>query len=203
MNTNREELLQAVNDLIFEPDPEFKRNALESAGQVRKVYPLKLTGELAVLNPLLNLMLDDPEGFTRVQALIDNKRLAAGLEAIWPQPAKLSFKDRKNEYQSEFMRVKRARSGRAIAIENMQRGEADKLEGHPRAEFDKMVTRSWNARHKTAQDLASAAAGRALSREEQRVVREAFWATIDRELDDLEEQVRREMLKPSHMRRKI
>lgn len=201
MTPTREALLEAINDLIHDPDPRVKKSALDSVISVGKNYPVRLTGDMRVLNPLVDLALADPDAWEAVKKLIDDKRMVGGLPPAWPAPERPRFNIR--EYQRQLMAQIRERGGRAVELENLQRSDRDKLIGAGRAEFMRRQTLEWGKRRDKALDEAAQVAGRKLSKVEQDAVRSRFWASIDDELDSKEAQVRAELLKPPHQRRKI
>lgn len=73
MTPTREALLEAINDLIHDPDPRVKKSALDSVISVGKNYPVRLTGDMRVLNPLVDLALADPDAWEAVKKLIDDE----------------------------------------------------------------------------------------------------------------------------------
>lgn len=204
MTPEKQALLDAINNLVEDASPGYKRDAMEAVSRLRPTYPVAFTGKLRVLNPLLDMQLDAPAAWERIKHLIDDRRAKLDLEPIWPEPGRVLFKDRKNEYQRNLMASIRERCNRAVEIENMQRPEKDRLKGNPRTEFMKTVNHEWAKRRDAAIHAAAQAALPArLSRDQISTVRDRFWESIDRELDEREELVRQEILKPVHLRRKI
>lgn len=194
---------EAVRDLVSDPDPRPKVEALEATFEVSRRHPVKLTGTMAVLNPLLVLRHENPEGWEAVKALIDSKRAMKSLKPAWPAPSRETFADRKPEYQRQLMAERRERSRRAADIENLQRSEREQLIGKARMEFMDHTFAKWAKRRDLYLENITAELGRSLSRPEAATHREAFWKIIDAELDEKEEAVRRELLKPAAQRRKI
>lgn len=201
MTVDKQALLDAVNDLVKDPDPTYKLAAMDAVFALRRNYPVILSGELRVLNPLIHLRIQDPERYGAVQELIDEKRSTTGKSPCWPEAEDLRFD--KVEYQRQLMAVRRARSGRAVEIENSQRSEKDRLIGNARLEFERVTLAAWGERVRAAVEKAKENAGGKLPKLEQDAVREAMWSQIDAEMDDREERVRRELLKPAHLRQKV
>lgn len=201
MPTDREALLEAVNDLIHDPDPRLKKDALDAIAPVAKLYPVRLAGEMKVLNPLVVLRNTDQTAWEAVKKLIDKKRELGSLPVLWPEPGKPKFDIR--EYQRQLMAQIRERTSRACELENLQRSDRDRLIGNARLEFMRQTGLAWGKRRDALLASAAADAGRKLTKPEQDAIRDTFWATVDRELDERESAIRLELLKPVHQRRKI
>lgn len=201
MATDKDALLAAVNDLVKDADPSYKLAAMDAVFALRRNYPVSLTGELRALNALISLRQEDEEKYGAVQELIDDKRQALGFTPCWPEPTEVRFD--KGEYQRQLMAIRRARSGRAVEIENAQRTEKDRLMGVARLEFERVTLAAWGERVKAAVERAKTAAGGTLPKAQQDAIRENTWKQIDAELDAREEAVRREFLKPVHQRQKV
>lgn len=203
MSTDKQALLEAINDLIHDRSAEFKVNALIEVAKLNRVYPVKLAGHMSVLNPLVTLQKEDEEAWEKIKRLIDNKREIAGFEPLWPVSKPQSFAERKNEYQRQLMAKRRERANRAADIENMQRSERDQLIGNARLEFMRTVTNTWGKQRDARIEQAKAAAGHKLTKAELDSIRDRFWESVDAQLDEKEELVRREILKPPHLRKHI
>lgn len=203
MTVDKQALLDAVNDLIADDAPRAKLEALDVVYEVSRRHPVKLTGDMAVLNPLLTLRREDELGWENVKTMIDAFRAKAGKPPCWPAPKPERFIDRKNEYQRAFMLRKRERMLRASEIENLQREPHERLIGNARLDFERRVAAHWAELRDAALEKARLANGGKLSRDEAADIRDAFWGRVDAELDAKEEAVRRELLKPKHMRHKI
>lgn len=202
MSTDKQALLEAVNDLIQDHAAALKVTALDEVAKLKRRYPIKLTGELAILNPLLNLMSDDPDAWEQVKILIDKKRALLEFEPLWPAPKKVTFADRKNEYQAKLMARIRERANRAVEIENMQRPERDRLIGNARLEFMRLTTNKWG-KERDARIAAEKAAAGKLTKAQIDAIRDKFWLSVDEMLDEKEALVRKEILKPAHQRQRI
>lgn len=201
MDIDRNALLDAVNDLIAEDDPRYKVEALDATFALGKLYPVRLARELSVLNALLDLRGSDEVSFENIKKLIDKKRDSVGKPPCWPELPPEKFD--KTEYQRQPMAQRRERAGRAADIENSQRPERDKLRGNPRLEFERQVLASWGEGLSSQLEIARTASGGRLTRSQQDAIRTRYWESVDRTLDEREELVRKEMLKPAHQRRKV
>lgn len=202
MSTDKQALLEAVNDMIRDQGAAIKVTALEEVSKLKRRYPVKLAGELAVLNPLLALAHDDPPAWDQVKILIDKKRALLEFEPLWPAPKKVTFADRKNEYQAKLMARIRERANRAVEIENLQRPERDRLIGNARLEFMRLTTNKWG-KERDARIAAEKAAAGKLTKAQIDAIRDKFWQSVDEMLDEKEALVRKEILKPAHQRQRI
>lgn len=152
---------------------------------------MRLAGELAVLNPILELMLaGDDQAFSQVALLIDARRTAAGLDLMWPPEEPDKFDRVAN--QRRIMAERRARSGRAAKIENASRSERNRLYGNARLEFERNVLNKWGRQLEASLNAARQRNGGTLSRETTQRIRAAFWADIDDQMSADEERLRRE-----------
>jgi hypothetical protein len=201
MPYTKEALLEAVNHMIAETDPRYTLEALQATSTLRARHPVKLSGVLSVLNPLLELQDDNPVGFQRIQGLIDARRTHAGLAPCWPKGDPEKFD--KNAYQRQLMAMRRERSGRALAIENMQRTERDRLVGTNRLEYENRQLGLWGEKADILVDEAKKASGGRISRDQIAAIKQRFFESLEVELDEREAAVRAELLKPAHMRQKI
>lgn len=172
-------------------------DSLVAVARLAAHHPVRMDGELAPLNALVSVFARNPDGFHRLMALIDAKRAAKGRTPMVPTTEK---RYDKTEYMRAFMDAKRQRENRAVEAENALRPAADRLIGNARMEFKRVQSAKWNARLQAALDAAREAHGARLPKAVQDKTRDDFWAMIDAELDDLEEYVRTEQLKPAHMR---
>lgn len=200
MKHTKQELIAAMNALILAEDPRKMTDALDRAEAVSKAIPIELVGEMAVLNPLLELALTDTKQLAIVRGAIDQRREAAGMEPCWPVETK---KFDRVANQRRIMQLRRLRAGRAVTIENMQRSERDKIVGLDRLEFERRTLKAWGDRIRAALDAARSEKGARLSRDQQDALRERLWDELDAELDEKESRVRAELLKPPHLRQKV
>ena len=199
MSHTKQELLNAINDLVQDDNPGVKLEAMSAISDMRRRYPVNLTGELSVLNPLLELD-DDPERLEAVRALIDREREKLGKHPCWPETV-ATFD--KNAYQRELMQQRRLRAGAAVEIENMQRPEKDQLRGSKRLDFENYALNLWGAELQARVDAARASHGGKLKREQVSAIRERYWTEIDEWLEVARGQIRSETMKATHQRRKI
>lgn len=203
MPVDKQALLDAVNDLIAEERPQAKLEALDVVYEVSRRHPVKLAGSMAILNPLLALRQEDSQGWENVKTMIDDFRAKAGRPPCWPAPKPERFIDRKNDYQRAFMLRKRERLSRVSEIENLQREPHERLMGNAKLDFERRAANLWAEQRDALIEKARLAGGGRLSREDAARIRDTFWERVDAELDAKEEAVRKEALKPKHMRRKI
>lgn len=185
-------LLAAIEDLVNEPEPRYKRDALAALEEINRVYPMRFAGALEVLNPLAAIMLNSSKEFDRIALLIESRRTAAGKELMWPPPEPEKFNRIAN--QRRIMRERRARSARALTYENAVRADKDKLVGKARLTFEDAVLAKWGRQLDHKLESARIQNGGPLSREATQRIREAHWAAVDAELDELEAARRREGL---------
>lgn len=200
MTTHKQNLLESINYLVALPDPRYAVEALEATRALQVNFPVKLSQDLAVLNPLLALQRDTPEVWPRVQLLIDAKRLEAGLPPCWPAAPPEKFD--KVKYQRMLMAERRAYSGRAALIENLQRPTSEKLRGNNRLEFERNQLLRWGSIIKEQVYAARSEQG-TLTKAQENAIKSRFWENLESTLDDYEAAVRAELLKPPHQRRKI
>ena len=182
-------LLEAVNALVKTEDASKLFESFEAVARLPPDLPVKLSGDAAVLNPLLALRRQDRTKFDGVIELVEGKREAAGLPPLRQPDTPRGFD--KVEYQRLFMDQKRQREGRAATIENLRRPGRDKLIGVARLEFMRVQAAKWKEVRDEALRRAREDAGRTLSKPEVRAVLDAFWQTIDRELDAAEAEARK------------
>lgn len=195
MPFSKQALVDAVSALVDLEDEKARRygEAVEAMARFRTRHPDAWLGyELEVLNPLVDLASADPAGFSRIQQLVNSKRLLRGANRAWPEPEEEKFD--KVEYQRQLMQERRRRSGRAVEIENMQRPERDRLIGNKRLDFENRVIARWGEELRSVMELARQAEGGRLSKARQQQIREKFWADVDQKLDDDLDSARRAKL---------
>lgn len=190
-------LLHAVNVLVSMQDAETLFGELTALLPTAKKLGVRFTGDRAVVNPLLELALDNEEQFQSVIELIERKRAEAGLPPM--QPPFGGFN--KTAYQREFMQAKRERERRAAAIENMNRSERTQLRGRSRLDFMQAQAAKWKDRRDRLLEQARMKAGRRLRRDEVDALLQAFWSTVDRELDELEQAAKLKAGRPVSMKK--
>lgn len=194
-------LLDAVNTLIATTQPEYVADAISALAGMNMRYPVVFSGDLKVLNPILELRVHDIPTFERIQRLIDGKREDKGLPPIWPAPDREKFN--KVAYQRKLMATRRRLARSALEIENAQRPERDRLIGSARLDFENRVLSEWGAALDKKLDQLRLEVGGSLSRDQATAVRNEHWEAVERELDERFERLRQEQLKPAHMRRKV
>lgn len=151
--------------------------------------PVKLYDTSAVwLNPLLYLYKARPQTYQTIVQWVNEKRVGKGFTPL--------FKDKrefdKTDYMREFMAERRSRERRLIAIENARRADRDKLQAQSRDNYLRKVSAEWREEKDRMLDAAMAQKdGKRLTKEERQEILRLFWETIDRRLDDMENQSRR------------
>lgn len=194
-------LLTAVNTLIATDQQTYMAEAIEAVAAMSTRYPVVFGGKLAVLNPILKLRVEDPASFDKVRALIDSKRVADGLPPVWPDPEKEKFD--KVEYQRQLMATRRRIARLALDLENAQRPERDRLIGTARLEFENRVLSEWGAELERRLEAMREQAGGRLAKEASNAYRKDYWRGVEESLEERHELLRRELLKPVHLRRKV
>lgn len=188
-------LSEAANALIEEHDaPDLYKKMIGVYEIARAGLPIQLTGRPAVLNPLLQLFLEDYPSAERVIHLVNRKRDDAGAPAL----GELGF-DRA-EYMRQLMANKRARETRFMKLWNDMRAEHDQIRGAARMEFMRIHSSRWLGVRDERQDALRARLGRRLTQVERSSVIKQLWGDVDAELDALEAFVQSELRKPIHQR---
>ena len=180
-NVPNSQLLTAVNRLVMQDSIEREIAALNRAVSLQSELPVVLAGDLAALNPLLQLAIDNPDGYRGVLGLIARKRVNAGRPMPHHEEPRTA-----TDYMREFMQQKRERERRAVRIENMARSERERLIGKSRINFMRATSNKWKERRDHALEAARERRGGSLPREEMTEVLRVFWDQVDRELDELE-----------------
>lgn len=201
MAYDKDELLEAVNKLVLDPQASAMFLVLLEALPVACRLNLRFAGDNSVLNPLLELARDDRPAYDNVMRLVESKRQAQGLEPL-DEARTLEDKYDKVAYMRDFMAQKREREKRAANIENMMRPEDSQLRGRSRMDFMQMQSKRWGKERDAAVSRARTLNGGPLTRAALNDVVKSFWAGVDRELDELEVLARAEQLKPPHLRGK-
>lgn len=86
------------------------RRSINEAVDLWAKRPMTFAGDLAVLNPLIDLGVASPEALANVFALVERKRRTA--------PSA-----RKVDYQRDYMRQRRVRINKAVRLEEIVRGK--------------------------------------------------------------------------------
>jgi hypothetical protein len=190
---SKEGLLYAVNRLIALPQASELYSDVVALLPAAKSLEARFSGDREYLNPLLDLAVADREKFDAVMTLVEVKRMEAGLPPLSTSPDQ---RFDKTAYMRDFMQQKRERERRAVEIENMMRSERNQLRGRARLDFMQAQANKWKKGRDKALDAERKRLGRRLTWDEQAGVLQAFWSTIDGELDGLEELARAERNKP-------
>ncbi len=200
MSEELHSLLDAVNCLITNDDAVEFFNALTAILPNARAFDARFTGTRAVLNPLVDLAVSDSEKFASVLDLIETKRAASGKPRL-QQNTQPGYD--KTDYMRDFMQQKRDRERRAVEIENLMRKPTEQLSGRARLDFMQVQSGKWKAGRDAA--LAAArehAGGKRLTKPQMQSVIAAFWAKVDKELDDLEELARHQVVTPINQRKR-
>lgn len=187
MKTSQEALLAALNKLIVDEDARHLYDSLTACIAVKIAHPVALTGDAAVLNPLIEVGRSDPDRFQWLIQRVDEKRREA-LKAPLVQPKDDGFD--KSGYMREFMYQKRNRMRRAAEIENLQRPARDRLVGRDRLDFMDAQAAKWKAELDRRVEAARVAQGGRLPKEVLETLRRQFWESVDVQLDEADRKAR-------------
>lgn len=201
MTIDKAAVLQAVQELADMTNPARAVEIVEDVARFALRYPVKLTGELAGLNPLLKLAMRDPGMYQTALGLVDKWRAKNGLPPVKPPPEPKAYD--KTESQRQLMAMRRRLAGRAIEMDNQQRPEADRLKGPRRMEAEGRWLKKQGDRLREIEARARDAAGGVIPKAQLAAIKEKFWSGLDAELDERAEQLRQELQKPAHQRRKV
>lgn len=180
-------LAGAVEALIEREDAHQLLDAVEATARLRRNYKVELSGDTAMLNPLVDLAVSDPEAFGRVLHLIDVKRVTRGKVPLVPPK---SDRFDKTEYMRNFMDAKRQRQRRAVSIENMTRPDRDALRGRTRLDFMDAQAAKWKLELDARLERARAASDGTLNKDVLSATRSLFWQWVDDQLDQAEQAAR-------------
>lgn len=183
-------IAQATAALVESSDAGWLFDALMAVVRLQVNYPVCLTGEAAVVDPLRELARDKPGALDRVLNLVDSKRAALGLPPLVPP---VSDKFDKREYMRQFMDQKRQRQRRAVEIENLCRSERDMLRGRSRLDFMDTQAARWKSELDERLQRAREARGGPLDQETLDTLRKQFWQWVDESLDEAEAEARRKL----------
>lgn len=197
MNPDRAALLAAVNKLVQDPAASDLYELLIEVIPPARRLGVRLTGEHADLNPLVDLAVNDPTGYANVMNLVEDKRTKVGYGPLdHARTADAQFD--KTDYMRDFMQQKRVRERKAADIENLLRPEGQKLVGRSRLDFMHAQSLKWKKERDETLQKSRQAQGK-LSRAQMRELLELFWSRVDNELDEIERLAREEPQKPAHM----
>jgi hypothetical protein len=198
---DRELLRDAVNALIASPRAHEMFEALTVLLPIAtNNFPVKLSGDAAVLNPLIALKKSNPTGYDGVIELVEKRRAEAGFDRLTKDKASDEYD--KTEYMRMFMDQKRQRERRAAAIENMLRPEREKLIGTARLEFMRRQSAAWKEQRDRFLEAARGPHGVKLEKEKMQETLARFWSAVDSDLDERETRARAEAVKPESQRRR-
>lgn len=192
-NPERIALLDAVNRLIALPQASEVYSDVLALLPAAKSLQARFSGDREFLNPLLELGVADREKFDAVVSLIEAKRADTGLPPLAAPPDE---RFDKAAYMRDFMQQKRERERRAVETENMMRSERNQLRGRARLDFMQAQANKWKKGRDKALEAERKRLQRRLTLDEQKSVITAFWSTVDKELDGLEELARAERNRP-------
>lgn len=194
---NKGALLEAVSALIEDSDARQMYTQLSGVLEIkRQQLPVALTGRPAILNPLLDLAIEDPDVYGTVLDLIDAKRALRGLEML----GNIEPDADRKAYMREFMATKRERQRRLIELLNELRADIDKIKGTARMELERIHAARWLDEKDKREYAMRKRVGRRLTIAERKSVSTQLWADVDAELDALLEFVRLQLRVPLSQR---
>lgn len=200
MSEEQHSLLEAVNCLITNDDAVEFFHALTAILPNARAFDARFTGSRAVLNPLVDLAVSDSEKFASVLDLIETKRAASGKPRL-QQDTPHGYD--KADYMRDFMQQKRDRERRAVEIENLMRKPSEQLVGRARLDFMQVQSGRWKAARDAAlAETRKQAGDKRLTKPQMQAVIASFWAKVDKELDELEELARHEVVTPINKRKR-
>lgn len=201
MYPDREALLEAVNRLVTDEGANHLYMILTEVIPMARRLGVRLHGDNAVLNPLVDLAVDHPTQYANVMNLVETKRSARGLPPLDDARTKDDQFD-KTDYMRDFMQQKRLRERKAAEIENMMRPDSAKLIGRTRLDYMQAQSNKWKKQRDELLAKARKEHGR-LTKEQMNALLKGFWQRIDDELEELEALARAELQKPAHQRGKV
>lgn len=152
---------EAVNYLIAAPNYTRLVNELTNMIEKWDTRPTAFAGRLALLNVLIDIGVDNRECFERLLVLIENKRKQVPIT-------------RRQDYQRELMRERRARMSRAVAIRERAQGP---MTPKQRKLFEKKTHAEWMAERNRQ-------VGMNLPWKERNAAVQAFWSELDMRLEE-------------------
>lgn len=155
-------VVQAVNYLIEAPNYAALINEMTKIIETWDTHPMVYGGQLACLNAMIDVGLQNREAFERLVKLIEDKR-------------KLLPAVRRTDYQRDLMRERRARMAKALELHELRHGV---LRGAAKAAEVQAIQARW-AQAKREHLEAAGATGWA----ERNAATREFWEQIDRKLD--------------------
>lgn len=173
---DKQELLQAANALLQFENAGGMFAALTKVMALPQNLPVDLSGNAAVLNPLLRLYRRDPLAYNGLMERIEARRAERGLPPL-AEPGASGFD--KNTYQAALMAEIRSRLFIAARVENLRRPPSSQLVGNARLEFMRGQRKKWMDRLKARLDLEPTP----LPKSRRREISADFWENIDAELE--------------------
>lgn len=182
MSADMHEVKEAARLLVTAPNAVNLYEMLALVIRRAGMLPIKMVGEFAQLNPLLEVYREDRTVFDAVLAWAVDKRKQRGLPQLMDEKVQ-----NKNEYMREFMFELRTRWRKAVQIENMLRSEKDKLKGESRRSFERKCSKEWSAQRDALLDAERKRLGiERLPQETMHALLKNFWEHVDHQLDELE-----------------
>lgn len=160
--SQKSKVVEAVNFLIESPN--YTRLIKEMTDIIERwdTHPMVYGGQLAILNAVIDVGLENREAFERLIKLMDEKR-------------KLIPTVKRMDYQRDLMRDRRIRANKAIELHELTHGS---MTTSQKAQF----TKDLQARWRKARDEFIKAKGD-LGWAERNAAAGEFWADVDRKLD--------------------
>jgi hypothetical protein len=157
------DITEAVNFLISSTS--YTRMIGEITGIIERwdAHPMAYAGKLAFLNCLIDLGVDNREAFEKIITLIEDKRRMAPVT-------------RRQDYQRQLMRDRRARVGKAVEIKELRSGP---MTPRQRTLYIKATHNGWMQERKAYLDARPG-----LSWKDRNAAGQAFWEDLDVRLDD-------------------
>lgn len=160
---SRAQVTEAVNYLIGSDS--YARLVKEMENVIERWHerPMVYAGDLAVLNALIDVGVENREAFNRLIELVEQKR-------------KLLPELRRVDYQRELMRERRAREAKAIELHELTTGR--KIVGKERDKFVKELRARW----RRERDAYIRSKGK-LDWSARNAAANEFWTMVDHKLD--------------------
>lgn len=160
----KQRVVEAVNFLIASANYARLINEITEIIETYDTHPMAYAGDLAVLNSLIDVGLANRDAFEKLLQLAEDKR-------------RLIPEAKRQDYQRELMRERRARVRKAMQLHEIRTGV--KLEGAARVKFMGDLQARW----RKARDQHVDAKGD-ISWKERNDAAQEFWAKIDQGLDN-------------------
>lgn len=168
--TNRQKIVEAMNQLIVSPNYAKLINEMTQIIERWDTQPMVYGGAMASLNALVDVGLENRDAFEKLLKLAEEKR-------------KLLPQTKRTDYQRNLMRERRARVAKALELAEMTTGRMTPTQ---RKEREKAMTDHWR---QARQDFIAAKGE--ISWAERNAASNEFWSMIDRQLDANLQQARK------------